>query len=79
MAIRGQGREERKLTIASQCDLTPFAPLFPTSSSPFNSAHRFNLTILSIASKNFFSSELDQGDDVFLGEEVVGQIVFESV
>jgi hypothetical protein len=32
------------------------------------------LTILSIASKNFFSSEFDQGDDVFFGEEVVGEI-----
>jgi hypothetical protein len=70
-----EDRRAKQLTIASQCDLTPFAPLFPTSSSPFNSAHRFDLTILSIASKNFCSSEFDQ---VFFGEEVVGKVGSES-
>jgi len=64
--------------MASQCDLTPFAPLFPTSSSHFNSAHIFDLTILSIASKNFCSSDADQEEDVFFDEEVVGEIGSES-
>ena len=70
--------EERRLTIASQCDLTPFAPLFPTSSSNFNSAHIFDFTILSIFSKNFFSSDADQEEDVFFGEGVGGEVVSES-
>lgn len=58
---------ERGHTIASQCDLTPFAPLFATSSSVFNSPHNPLFTNLSIASMNFFSSEADQ---VFLGDVV---------
>lgn len=52
--------KRRGHTKASQCDLTPLAPLNPTSGSPFNSAHRFDFTNRSIASRNFFSSELDQ-------------------
>lgn len=71
-------RDESKLTMASQCDLTPFAPLFPTSVSNFNSAHIFDFTILSIASKNFFSSDASQEEDVFFDEEVVGEVGSES-